>query len=181
MNGIPVKIPCGRRFMPDNSPWVLARPVSSKLTARTTDRPIVRQNRNHEGFGLRHDVPTQKILKAFLQDLEDCPRLFILTCSPALEGTSVTPPARSSGSWFTLVPAPSRRRFRHRCLLLQQRQVTDLAPVATAGFVPIYSGGTARDSHPLPFDRRLCQQHNRRARQSLSRPRRPRQGRLARL
>lgn len=126
MNGIPVKIPCGRRFMPDNSPWVLARPVSSGLTARTIDRPIVRQDRNHEGFGFRHDVPTQKILKAFLQDLEDCPRLFILTCSPALEGTSVTPPTRSSGSWFDLLPAPSRRYFRHRRLLFQQRQVTDL-------------------------------------------------------
>lgn len=63
---------------------------------------------------------------------------------------------------------------------LQQRQITDHAPVAIAGFVPIYSGGTARDSHPLPLTRGYVRQHNRRARQSLSRPRHPCRGRFVR-
>lgn len=40
-------------------------------------------------------------------DPEDCTRFFILACSPALEGTMVNLPGRSSGSWFVLLPAPS--------------------------------------------------------------------------
>jgi hypothetical protein len=70
------------------------------------------------------------------QDPEDCTRFFILTCSPALEGTLVNFPGRSSGSWFVLLPVPSHPSDR---------------TVALAGFVPIHSGGTARDSHPLPL------------------------------
>jgi hypothetical protein len=42
------------------------------------------------------------------EDPEDCTRFFILACSPALEGTMVNSPGRSSGSWFTLLPAPSQ-------------------------------------------------------------------------
>ena len=43
---------------------------------------------------------------------------------------------RSSGSWFILLPAPSRSANQ---------------TVAHTGFVPIYSGGTARGLHPLPL------------------------------
>ncbi len=45
-------------------------------------------------------------------------------------------PGRSSGSWFVLLPVPSH---------------PSNWTVALAGFVPIHSGGTARDSHPLPL------------------------------
>ena len=45
-------------------------------------------------------------------------------------------PGRSSGLWFVLLPVPSHPSNR---------------TVALAGFVPIHSGGTARDSHPLPL------------------------------
>ena len=45
-------------------------------------------------------------------------------------------PGRSSGSWFILLPVPSHPSNR---------------TVASAGFVPIDSGGTARDLHPLPL------------------------------
>jgi hypothetical protein len=48
----------------------------------------------------------------------------------------VNSPGRSSGSWFFLLPVPSHPLNR---------------TVALAGFVPIHSGGTARDSHPLPL------------------------------
>ena len=48
----------------------------------------------------------------------------------------VNSPGRSSGSWFTLLPVPSHPPRR---------------TVAFTGFVPIYSGGTARDLHPLPL------------------------------
>jgi hypothetical protein len=47
-------------------------------------------------------------------------------------------PGRSSGSWFILLPVPSHPSIR---------------TVAMTGFVPIYSGGTARDLHPLPLPR----------------------------
>lgn len=50
----------------------------------------------------------------------------------------VISPGRSSGSWVTLLPAPSH----------------PIRTVVFAGFVPIYSGGTARDLHPLPLPRR---------------------------
>jgi hypothetical protein len=50
----------------------------------------------------------------------------------------VNSPGRSSGSWFFLLPVPSHPTNR---------------TVAFTGFVPIYSGGTARDSHPLPLPR----------------------------
>ena len=41
-------------------------------------------------------------------DPEDCTRFFILARSPAHEGTTVSLPGRSSGSWFDLLPAPSQ-------------------------------------------------------------------------
>jgi hypothetical protein len=47
-------------------------------------------------------------------------------------------PGRSSGSWFILLPMPSHPSKR---------------TVALTGFVPINSGGTARDLHPLPLPR----------------------------
>ena len=50
----------------------------------------------------------------------------------------VNSPGRSSGSWFILLPAPSHPYER---------------TVVFASFVPIYSGGTARDLHPLPLPR----------------------------
>ncbi len=43
-----------------------------------------------------------------------------------------------------------------------------LATVAVPGFVPIYSGGTARAFHPLPLLERYTGQHNRREQQNLS-------------
>ncbi len=48
-------------------------------------------------------------------------------------------PGRSSGSWVVLLPVPSHPS----------------QTVAFTGFVPIYSGGTARDLHPLPLPRSL--------------------------
>jgi len=42
--------------------------------------------------------------------------------------------------------------------------------VVFAGFVPIYSGGTARDLHPLPLPQRHNGRHSRRGRQNLSSP-----------
>jgi hypothetical protein len=39
--------------------------------------------------------------------LRIAPASFILACSPALEGTMLNVPGRSSGSWFALLPAPS--------------------------------------------------------------------------
>ena len=65
----------------------------------------------------------------------------------------VNSPGRSSGSWFTLLPAPSHPIDR---------------TVVFAGFVPIYSGGTARDLHPLPLPGVTMCGHNRRERQNLS-------------
>jgi hypothetical protein len=41
------------------------------------------------------------------QTLRIAPASFILACSPALEGTMLNVPGRSSGSWFVLLPAPS--------------------------------------------------------------------------
>ncbi len=52
----------------------------------------------------------------------------------------VNSPGRSSGSWFVLLPVPSHPPER---------------TVVITGFVPIYSGGTARDLHPLPLPRKL--------------------------
>lgn len=45
---------------------------------------------------------------------------------------------RSSDLWIVLLPVPSHPSKR---------------TVASTGFVTTYSGGTARDSHPLPFPR----------------------------
>lgn len=66
----------------------------------------------------------------------------------------VNSPGRSSGSWFFLLPVPSHPSNR---------------TVAFTGFVPIYSGGTARDLHPLPLPRNHeCERHSRRPEQFLS-------------
>ncbi len=48
-------------------------------------------------------------------------------------------PGRSSGSWFVLLPVPSHPSNR---------------TVALAGFVPIHSGGTARDFAPSSLTRK---------------------------
>ena len=71
-------------------------------------------------------------------------------------------PGRSSGSWFALLPAPSHLGTLtvHRSSLLARTHLAFhvvrltsnvVKTVALTGFVPIYSGGTARDSHPLPL------------------------------
>ncbi len=50
----------------------------------------------------------------------------------------VNSPGRSSDLWIVLLPVPSHPSIR---------------TVAYTGFVTTYSGGTARDSHPLPLPR----------------------------
>jgi hypothetical protein len=55
------------------------------------------------------------------------------------------------------------------CLPIRKRVCESrLKTVAFTGFVPIHSGGTARDSHPLPLPGNLMTGHNRRERQNLS-------------
>jgi hypothetical protein len=73
-------------------------------------------------------------------------------------------PGRSSDSWFVLLPAPSHLPSDVCCVTSDESLfrlfqlitvhcslITVFQTVALAGFVPIHSGGTARDSHPLPL------------------------------
>jgi hypothetical protein len=70
------------------------------------------------------------------KDPEDCTRFFILTPSSAHEGKEHVFQAGLLARGVILLTAPSHLR--------QQA-------VVSAAFVPSYSGGTARDLHPLPF------------------------------
>ena len=92
---------------------------------------------------------------------EDCTRFFILTTSPAHEGTLVLEQKRYSGFWvvtycprlphlFREASYVRRKVKKNLCLSLYASRLTKRNS-GVAGVVPSYSGGTTRDSHPLPF------------------------------
>ena len=115
-------------------------------------------------------------------NLEDCTRFFILTTSPAHEGTLVLKQRRYSGFWgsatfeLTYYPrlpirTPVKVNSKESVLLPLTPNYLHLTSSESgiAGVVPSYSGGTARELHPLPF---ICSAYvegdNRKDKQSMS-------------
>jgi hypothetical protein len=113
------------------------------------------------------EIPTKIKNPQGFMNLEDCTRFFILTTSPAHEGLLVLEQIRYSGFWgsatleLTYCPrlpisfreANFVKRKVKQFLLRLTLYASSLTKKNSgiAGLVPSYSGGTARELHPLPF------------------------------
>jgi len=153
---MPVKIPCCRRFIFDIS-------VSGDAGTGHIVNSRTAPSRNPIPRPIWNTLEPKKNPQGLDRPWGLLPQ-FILANSPAHEGISLNSPGRSSGSWLVLLPAPSHLKdvlreplfvFARPYLAFNDSQTTVNVSrtVAFAGFVPIYSGGTARDSHPLPIPR----------------------------
>ncbi len=103
------------------------------------------------------------------KDPEDCTRFFILACSPALEGTMVNSPSRSSGSWFTLLPVPSHPGS-SQLSAISFRPDADGFPRQWYSRVssPFTAAGPRGSCTLFPYPGVTMCRHNRRERQNLS-------------
>src|SRR5262249_28681337 len=164
MNGIPVKMPCCRRFMIETWPSSERTAPTSKQT-RQARTPITQSSRTACSSSFLRKVtaseqPSHTVVRT--SQAVSHARTMRETCFNALkiknpQGLGKTlriAPASSSSP----APQPTRERWSLAWagLLAYGSPYSPCLPirirtVALTGFVPIHSGGTARELHPLPL------------------------------